>query len=452
MCGVFGIFNHPDAARLTSVGLHALQHRGQESSGIASAKGGEVFIQRHMGQVMSVFDDAMLAMLPGTMAIGQVRYSTTGASRLRNAQPLCLDHASGSLAVAHNGNLTNAGPLRRELSAQGALYSSGTDTEVVLHLLAREQGGSLAERMLRIMPRLEGAYSMLVLDGNEVVAVRDPHGFRPLVIGERRDVHGQAWVAASETCAFALAGAQFVREVEPGEVVAMRPGGIQSFRMGGATPRKQCVFEHVYFARPDSVVFGQTVYEVRKRFGAQLAREAPVPGGEVVIPVPDSGVAAALGYARQAGIPYELGLIRSHYVGRTFIQPTVAMREAGVRRKLSPVREVIEGKSVIVVDDSLVRGTTSRQIIGLLREAGAREIHLRISSPPTSWPCYYGIDTPNRELLIAANKTLDQIAAFITCDSIGYLSEPGLLSAANGDREGWCTACFSGSYPQPLMS
>jgi len=451
MCGVFGIFNHPDAARLTSVGLHALQHRGQESSGIASAKGGEVFIQRHMGQVTTVFDEAMLAMLPGTMAIGQVRYSTTGASRLRNAQPLCLDHAAGSLAVAHNGNLTNAGPLRRELSAMGALYSSGTDTEVVLHLLARETGGSLAERMLRIMPRLQGAYSMLVLDGNEVVAVRDPYGYRPLVLGVRRDVHGEAWLAASETCAFALVGAEFVREVLPGEVVSMRPGGIQSYQLAGVTPRKQCVFEHVYFARPDSIVFGQTVYEVRKRLGAQLAREAPVPGGEVVIPVPDSGVGAALGYARAAGIPYELGLIRSHYVGRTFIQPTVAMRETGVRRKLSPVREVIAGKSIVVVDDSLVRGTTSRQIIGLLREAGAREIHLRISSPPTSWPCYYGIDTPNREHLIAANKTMDQIAAFITCDSVGYLSEQGLLSAADGGCEGWCTACFSGVYPEPLM-
>lgn len=452
MCGVFGIFNHPDAARLTSVGMHALQHRGQESSGIASAKGGEVFIQRHMGQVTTVFDENMLAMLPGTMAIGQVRYSTTGASRLRNAQPLCLDHASGSLAVAHNGNLTNAGPLRRELSAMGALYSSGTDTEVVLHLLARETGGSLAERMIRIMPRLQGAYSMLVLDGNEVVAVRDPHGYRPLVLGVRRDVHGEAWLAASETCAFALVGAEFVREVLPGEVVSMRPGGIQSYQLEGNTPKKQCVFEHVYFARPDSIVFGQTVYEVRKRLGAQLARECPVPGGEVVIPVPDSGVGAALGYARQAGIPYELGLIRSHYVGRTFIQPTVAMRETGVRRKLAPVREVIAGKSIVVVDDSLVRGTTSRQIIGLLREAGAREIHLRISSPPTSWPCYYGIDTPNREQLIAANKTMDQIAAFITCDSIGYLSETGLLSAADGGGQGWCTACFSGVYPEPLLA
>ncbi len=448
MCGVFGIFGHPEAARLASIGLHALQHRGQESAGIASSPGGEVFLQRAMGHVAQIFDESTLANLPGIMAIGQVRYSTTGASRLRNAQPICLDTSVGSLAVAHNGNLVNALKLRTKLAAEGALFSSGTDTEVVLHLLARQQG-SLGERMLAIMPMLKGAYSLLLTDGREVVAVRDPYGYRPLALGFRRDAHGEAWMAASEVPAINLVGGEFVREVEPGEVVVMRQGGIRSLRLQKLPGRKACVFEHVYFARPDSVIFGHTVYETRKRFGAQLAREAPAPGAEVVIPVPDSGIAAALGFARESGIPYELGLIRSHYVGRTFIQPTVALREIGVRRKLSPVKEIIAGKSIVVVDDSLVRGTTSRQIIGLLREAGAREIHLRISSPPTAWPCWYGIDTPDRDQLLAANKTLDEIAAFITCDSVGYLSPEGLLQAA-GKNDGWCTACFTGEYPEPL--
>jgi amidophosphoribosyltransferase len=451
MCGVFALYGHPDAARVTSVGLHALQHRGQESAGIASSAGGEVLLQRHMGHVVEVFDEATLAHLPGHMAIGHVRYSTTGASRLRNAQPLCLDTATGSLAIGHNGNLTNALPLRRELSAQGSLFSSGTDTEVILHLLARAPAGTLAERLLRIMPRLQGAYSMVLCDGHEVVAARDPYGWRPLVLGRKSGV----WIVASETAALVLVGAEYVREVEPGEVIRLSPAGLTSLRSPEPMPeRKPCVFEHVYFARPDSVVFGQTVYEVRKRLGAQLAIEHPVPDADVVIPVPDSGVSAALGYARQSGIPYELGLIRSHYVGRTFLQPTVALRETGVRRKLSPVREVVEGKRIVVIDDSLVRGTTSRQIIGLLREAGAREIHLRISSPPVAWPCWYGIDTPDRDQLIGANKSVRAIADFITADSLAYLSETGMVTAAGtaeGGKPGWCTACFSGQYPQPLQ-
>lgn len=448
MCGVFGIFGHPEAAVLTSVGLHALQHRGQESAGIASSPGGEVFLQRAMGHVAAIFDQQTLKNLPGIMAIGQVRYSTTGGSRLRNAQPICLDTSVGSLAVAHNGNLVNAVPLRQKLAAEGALFSSGTDTEVILHLLSRQKG-SLGERMLAVMPQLKGAYSLLLTDGIEVVACRDPFGYRPLALGFRRDAHGEAWMAASEVPALQLVGGEYVREIEPGEIVVMRHGGIRSLKLEHVPPRKACVFEHVYFSRPDSIVFGQTVYQTRKRFGAQLAREAPAPNAEVVIPVPDSGIAAAMGYARESGIPYELGLIRSHYVGRTFIQPTVALREIGVRRKLSPVRELIEGKSIVVVDDSLVRGTTSRQIIGLLREAGAREIHLRISSPPTAWPCWYGIDTPDRDQLLAANKTMDEIAAFITCDSVGYLSPQGLLDAAGKD-DGWCTACFTGEYPEQM--
>ncbi len=453
MCGVFGLYGHPDAARLTSVGLHALQHRGQESAGIASSAGGEVFVQRHMGHVVQIFDEPTLALLPGHMAIGHVRYSTSGASRLRNAQPLCLDTATGSLAIGHNGNLTSALALRRELSAQGSLFSSGTDTEVVLHLLAREPAGTLAERLLRIMPRLQGAYSLVLCDGQQVVAARDPYGWRPLVLGRRDQAGVQSWLVASETPALSLVGAETVREVQPGEVVTLGPDGVTSLHLPGPLPeRRACVFEHVYFARPDSVVFGQTVYEVRKRLGAQLAREQPVLDADVVIPVPDSGVSAALGYARESGIPYELGLIRSHYIGRTFIQPTAALRETGVRRKLSPVREVVEGKRIVVIDDSLVRGTTSRQIIGLLRDAGAREIHLRISSPPVTWPCWYGIDTPDRDQLIGAQKSVEQIAAFITCDSLGYLSESGMIAAAGqggGPDGGWCTACFNGRYPQP---
>lgn len=457
MCGVFGIQNHPEAARLATVGLHALQHRGQESAGIASSRGtshdgrgSEIFLQRQMGHVSHVFDARTLELLPGHMAIGHVRYSTSGASRLRNAQPICLDTASGSLAVAHNGNLTNAGPLRRELSEGGALFSSGTDTEVILHLLAREPAGTLAERLLRIMPRLEGAYSLTLTDGQDVVAARDPFGWRPLVLGKRDDgAGGTSWLAASETAALLLCGAEVVREVEPGEVVTLSPQGPQSLRLPSLPVRRACVFEHVYFARPDSIVFGQTVYDVRKRFGAQLAREQPVPGADVVIPVPDSGVSAALGYSREVGLPYELGLIRSHYVGRTFIQPSAHLREIGVRLKLSPVRQIIAGKSLVVVDDSLVRGTTSRQIISLLREAGAREVHLRISSPPVSWPCWYGIDTPDRDQLIGARHTADEIARLIGADTVGYLSEAGLRAAADDGKGGtWCTACFAGDYPQ----
>lgn len=449
MCGVIGVIGLPDSARLASVGLHALQHRGQESAGIVASHHGEVAIQRHMGQVVEIFRDEILQHLPGDLSIGHVRYSTTGGTRLRNAQPICLDTAVGSLAVAHNGNLTNSRLLKRQLSAQGALYSSGTDTEVILHMLARQVSGTLAERLLRVMPQLEGSYSLTVTDGKELVAARDPFGWRPLVLGKRTTKDGTAWIAASETPAIHLMGAEVVREVEPGEVVTLTADGPISQRISVLPERRACVFEHVYFARPDSQVFGQSVYETRKRFGARLADEQPAPGAEVVLPVPDSGVAAALGYARQSGIPYELGLIRSHYVGRTFIQPTAALRETGVRRKLSPVRDVIAGKSLVVVDDSIVRGTTSRQILALLREAGAREIHLRISSPPVQWPCWYGIDTPDRDQLLAAQLDNKQIADFLGADSVGYLTPEGLLQAAGPG--GWCTACFTGQYPQLLQ-
>jgi amidophosphoribosyltransferase len=449
MCGILAVVGLPDAARVCALGLHALQHRGQESAGIASSDGREVYLQRAMGHALQVFDEQTLSMLPGRSAIGHVRYSTTGASRLRNAQPLCLDTADSALAIAHNGNLVNALPLRRELAQSGALFSSGTDTEVVQHLVARAPGRDLAERLRNVMVRLEGAYSLALCTPTEVVVARDPRGYRPLVLGTKVTAGGVAWLAASETAALALCGAEFVREVEPGEVVGLDAAGLRSLSFAGTLPpRRACVFEHVYFARPDSVVFGESVYDVRKRLGMQLARECPAPSADVVVPVPDSGVSAALGFARQSGIQYELGLIRSHYVGRTFIQPSPALREVGVRRKLSPVRHVIAGKSLVVVDDSVVRGTTSRQILALLREAGARELHLRISSPPVAWPCWYGIDTPDRDQLLAAGRSHDAIAAFLGCDTIGYLSPAGLEAAAG--EGGWCTACFTGSYPEPL--
>jgi amidophosphoribosyltransferase len=450
MCGVFGVHVHPHAAQVVAVGLQALQHRGQESAGLAVSTGPDLHVHRAMGSVADVFDEATLAGLPGQVAIGQVRYSTTGSSLLKNAQPLCVESARGVLAIVHNGNLTNALPLRRELQDHGVVFTSSTDTEVVLHLLAQQTEGTLAQRLLRTVERLEGAFSLLVLQGDELVAARDPHGYRPLVLGKRTDPNGNVWMVASESAALSLCGAQLEREVEPGEVVALGLDGPASLRMSRQLQRKACVFEHVYFARPDSQVFGQTVFEVRKRFGMQLAIEQPVPGAEVVVPVPDSGVSAALGYASQAGLPYEFGLIHSQVVGRSFIQPTKALRETGVRRKLVPVADVVAGRSLVVVDDSLVRGTTSRQIIGLLRAAGAREVHLRIAAPPTAWPCYYGIDTPDRGQLIASRMDLKQMAAFFSCDSVAYLSEPGLLAAANGQPGGWCTACFSGDYPEPM--
>lgn len=450
MCGVFGVHLHPHAAQVAAIGLHALQHRGQESAGLAVSSGPVLRVHRAMGSVAEVFDEATLSGLPGRVAIGQVRYSTTGSSLLKNAQPLCVESPRGTLAMVHNGNLTNALPLRRELQDQGAVFTSSTDTEVALHLLARETEGTLAERTLRTVERLEGAFSLLVLQGDELVAARDPHGYRPLVLGKRSQPNGNVWMVASESAALSLCGAQLEREVEPGEVVALGVNGPVSLWMLLRPSRKACVFEHVYFARPDSRVFGQTVLEVRKRLGMQLAVEQPVPGAEVVVPVPDSGVSAALGYAEQAGLPYEFGLIHSQVVGRSFIQPTIALRESGVRRKLVPVADVIAGRSLVVVDDSLVRGTTSRQIIGLLRAAGAREVHLRIAAPPTAWPCYYGIDTPDRGQLIASRMNPSQMAEFFSCDSVAYLSEPGLLTAANGQPGGWCTACFSGDYPEPM--
>ncbi len=447
MCGVFGIWNHDEASRITYLGLHGLQHRGQESAGIVSSFDGELHSMKRMGRVADVFDATALDALPGRSSIGHVRYSTSGTSIVKNAQPFAVEFGGTSLAIAHNGNLTNAGQLRESLTAKGALFHTTMDTEVIVHLLAHVPGNSLMTRLQQVLPVLEGAYSLLVLTPTQMVAVRDPHGFRPLVLG---DLKG-APVVSSESCALRLVEAELVREIEPGEMIVLDNEGLHAYPTArGNLKRRQCIFEHIYFARPDSKIFGQDVYKVRKEIGARLAREHPVPDGDVVIPVPDSGVAAAIGYAQEAGLPYEMGLIRSHYAGRTFIEPTSSIRHFGVKLKLSPVEHVIRDRSVVVVDDSLVRGTTSRKIVRMLREAGAREVHLRISSPPTTHSCFFGIDTPSREELIAANHTLEQINEFIRADTLAYLSSEGLHTSVEDGRKHYCDACFSGKYPVPI--
>ncbi|MEN9799888.1 MAG: hypothetical protein RL653_3585 [Pseudomonadota bacterium] len=454
MCGIFGIHGHKEAANLAYLGLHALQHRGQESAGIAAADDGRLHSHRQLGLVADAFSAEVLGQLPGESAIGHVRYATAGGRGLANAQPFCIEYAGGPLAVAHNGNLVNAQQLRDELAAQGAVFQSDSDTEVLLHLVAQADGPTLEQRLAHALRRVQGAYSLVFLAADRLVAVRDPHGLRPLVLGKLRD----AWVFASETAALDLIEASYDREVAPGEMVTIGPDGAlrSAFPLPPAPPAK-CVFEHIYFARPDATLFGKSAYAVRKRLGAQLASEHPA-DADVVIAVPDSGVPAAMGYAEGAGLPYEVGLIRSHYVGRTFIEPQQAIRHFGVKLKLAAVREVLRGKRVVVVDDSIVRGTTSRKIVKMLKDAGAVSVHLRISSPPTRWPCFYGIDTPSRQELIAATHDVDEIARYVTADSLGYLSLEGVLKAV-GDGDGFCTACFSGKYvaglpgeaPQPAL-
>jgi amidophosphoribosyltransferase len=454
MCGIFGVYGHPEAANLTYLGLHALQHRGQEAAGIVSADGGGLRAHRAMGLVADAFGTSTLEKLPGRAAIGHVRYATAGASDLRNAQPLTVEYAQGHLAIAHNGNLVNAGTIRTRLEASGSIFQSSADTEVIVHLIAHAREPDIVDRVITALRQVEGAYSLLFLTESTLIAARDPSGFRPLALGRLRD----AFVFASETCAFDLIEAEFIRELDPGEVVVVDSSGLRSLRPFGARPPETfCVFEQVYFARPDSRVNGQSVYRVRERLGRRLAEEHPV-DADVVIPVPDSGIAAAIGYARRSGIPYDMGLIRSHYVGRTFIEPQQSIRHFGVKLKLNAVREVLEGKRVVVIDDSIVRGTTSRKIVKMIRAAGAREVHLRISSPPTTHPCYYGIDTPTRSELIASSHSPAEIARYVTCDSLGYLSVEGLLDAveaprdARGQRLGYCAACFTGSYPVAFES
>ncbi|MBX5484824.1 MAG: amidophosphoribosyltransferase [Myxococcaceae bacterium] len=444
MCGVFGIWGHEEAANLTYLGLHALQHRGQESAGIVTSHQGTLYSHRQMALVADAFSAEDLAKLPGTSAIGHVRYSTAGGSYLKNAQPLFVSYQGGQLGVAHNGNLVNAQALKDELEQNGAIFQSDSDSEVLIHLIARSKAPSFHGRVVEALKRVEGAYSVLFLTQKQLIAARDPHGFRPLVLGRLRG----AWVLASESCALDLIEAELVRELEPGEVVVIDDTGLSSHKPLPAPKRLgRCIFEHVYFARPDSVLFGTSVYEVRKQMGRQLAKEQPAQA-DLVIAVPDSGVPAAIGYSQASGIPYDVGLVRSHYVGRTFIEPQQSIRHFGVKLKLSPVRQVLRGKRVVVVDDSIVRGTTSRKIVKMLRAAGATEVHLRISSPPTKWPCYYGIDTPSRQELIAASHSTEEIARYVTADSLGYISLEG-LNAAVGDPSGetYCNACFSGDYP-----
>jgi amidophosphoribosyltransferase len=448
-CGVFGVWNDRDASRLTYLGLYALQHRGQESAGIVSLEGNQHHEYRNLGLVGDVFKEENLQQLPGTAAIGHVRYSTTGRNLLVNAQPLTAQLSTGPLAIAHNGNIVNSATLKDRLKSEGAIFSTTNDTEVFLHLLARHPSTDLIECLRATLPALVGAYSLLMLARDCIVACRDPYGFRPLILGERQNELGEkSYILSSETCAFDLIGAQAVREIEPGEIVRIDAQGVHSERFASTSHRRaQCVFEHVYFARPDSTVFGRSVYETRKKLGEILARETAV-AADVVIPVPDSGVPAAIGYSKASQIPFEFGIIRNHYVGRTFIQPQQSIRSFGVKVKLNPQSAVLKGKRVIVVDDSLVRGTTSKKIVNLIRQAGAREVHLRISAPPTTGPCYYGVDTPERSQLIASQKSLEEIRQYVEADTLGYLSEAGLMEAVG--NSGYCAACFNGQYPTPL--
>jgi len=442
-CGVFGILGDPEAAHLAYLGLHALQHRGQEGAGIACSDGSLIRAARGRGLVHDVFGGAQLATLTGTLAVGHNRYSTAGDDTLRNIQPFVVRYQDGQIAIAHNGNLVNANALREELEARGSIFTATSDTEVILHLIATSTQSTIINRLVDALSRVQGAWSLLLATESTLVAVRDPHGFRPLVLGRR----GPAWVVTSETCALDLIGATFVREVQPGEMVIIDPReGLTSLRPFPRKPRRACVFEHIYFARPDSIVFGRSVYEMRVQLGRMLARAQPV-DADVVVPVPDSGVPGALGYSQESGIPYQLGLLRSHYVGRTFIEPSQQIRDFGVKLKLSPVRSVLEGRRVIVVDDSIVRGTTSRKIVRLLRHAGAREVHVRVTAPPTTGSCFYGIDTPNRDELIAARMDIEAIRAWLEADSLGYLPLETLREAEGEDRGRYCDACFSGDYP-----
>ncbi|MBL8954308.1 MAG: amidophosphoribosyltransferase [Myxococcaceae bacterium] len=448
MCGVFGVYGHEEASRLTYLGLHALQHRGQESAGIVSNDAGQLKPYRQMGLVADVFTEPILQDLKGPAAIGHVRYSTAGGTQWKNAQPLVVNYAGGQLAVAHNGNFVDHDATRKKLEEGGAIFQSDSDTEAVIHLIARSKANAFEDKVVDALRQMRGAYSLLFLTDKKMVAVRDPHGFRPLVLGRVKD----AYVLASETTALDLIEAELLRELEPGEMVVIDDTGLKSSRPFDAGKPGRCVFEHVYFARSDSTLFGLSVYETRKRLGRQLAKEQPC-DADVVIAVPDSGVPAAIGFAEGSKIPYDVGLIRSHYVGRTFIEPQQSIRHFGVKLKLSAVRATLKDKRVAVIDDSIVRGTTSRKIVKMLKAAGAKEVHLRISSPPNTWPCYYGIDTPSRTELIAASHSVDEIARYVTADSLGYLSLEGLGEAVGDPKfQTFCNACFSGNYLTKLAS
>ncbi len=446
-CGVFGIYGHSDAARLTYLGLYALQHRGQESCGIVSSNSAELRLERAMGHVAEAFDQERLDRLPGTSAIGHVRYSTAGEVSIREAQPFLVTCQHGQIAVCHNGNLPFAREERRKLEKEGAIFSATSDTEVILHGVARSRTANVREAIPEVLRKTEGAFSMLFLTPSELIAVRDPRGFRPLALGRL----GDAWVIASETCAFDLIDAQYVRDVEPGEMLVIDETGLHSSHPLPERPHSMCIFEHVYFARPDSLIYGHSVNESRHKMGKRLAIEQPA-AADIVVPVPDSGVAAAIGYSAQSGISYRQGLVRNHYVGRTFVEPKQSIRSFGVRIKLNPVRDLIDGRSVVLIDDSIVRGTTSKKIVQMVREAGAKEIHVRISCPPTISPCYYGVDTPNKADLIAAQMSVEEIRTFIGADSLGYLSLEGMMEATGINPNSACVACWNEKYPTRITS
>ena len=443
-CGVFGIHGHTKASSLTYLGLYALQHRGQESAGIAAADDGRLKLSRAMGYVGDAFDDRLLASLPGGSAIGHVRYSTFGDSRIVNAQPILIDCAHGQIALCHNGNLVNAAELRKRLVGEGSIFQTNSDTEVVLHLYAKSTAATAEDAIVESVSQVSGAFSLVLLTPKNLIAVRDPHGFRPLALGRI----GDAYVVCSETCAMDLIGATYVREIEPGEVLVIGDEGVRSYKPFPPTQISHCVFEHVYFARPDSYVFGQSVNAVRTNLGHRLAEESGV-DADVVVPIPDSGLVAAIGYAESSGIPLKMGLIRNHYVGRTFIQPDQSVRGLKVKVKLNTVRSVLEGKRVVLVDDSIVRGTTSQKIVSMIKAAGAAEVHMRISCPPTVSPCYYGIDTPHPEELIAASRSVEEIREFLGADSLVYLSVEGLRAAVGERNSQYCTACYTRDYPVP---
>ena len=446
-CGVFGIFGHTEASRLTYLGLYALQHRGQESCGIVVSDATELRLERAMGHVADAFDQTRLDRLPGASAIGHVRYSTAGEVSIREAQPFLVICQHGQVGVCHNGNLPFAREERRQLEAEGAIFSTTSDTEVILHRIARSRAGHVSDAIAEVLRETEGAFSMLFLTPTELIAVRDPRGFRPLALGQL----GDAWVLASETCAFDLIDAKYVRDVEPGEMIVISDKGLRSSFPLPAKPHSMCIFEHVYFSRPDSLIFGRSVNESRHKMGRQLAIEQPAEA-DIVVPVPDSGVAAAIGYSAQSGISYRQGLVRNHYVGRTFIEPKQSIRSFGVRVKLNPVRDLIAGRRVVLIDDSIVRGTTSKKIVQMVREVGATEIHVRISCPPTISPCYYGVDTPNKADLIAAQMSVEDIRKFIGADTLGYLSLEGMMGATGISPKAACVACWNEKYPTRITS
>ncbi len=442
-CGVFGIFGHPNAAELTYYGLYALQHRGQESAGIVASDGKQFRVHRGMGLVSQIFNGDVLHNLVGPVAVGHTRYSTTGSSHIRNAQPLTVDCAKGQIAIAHNGNLTNAAQLREELEARGSIFQTTVDSEIILHLMAQPSLNGHGNNLIETVRRIEGAFSLVIMTENELIGVRDPHGFRPLSIGK---VDG-AWVLASETCAFDLIHAKFVRDVEPGEIVVIDKEGLRSVKYMPENQRRAfCIFEYVYFSRPDSTIQGRNVYKVRVDMGRELARECPI-DADLVIPVPDSGNCAALGYSLESGVPFEMAFVRNHYIGRSFLQPSQLIRDFNVRVKLNLIPELVRGKRVVIVDDSIVRGTTCKARVNNLKEAGAEEVHVLVSCPPHMHPCVYGIDFPDRNKLMAANYSLDDIRKYLNADSLHYLSQDGMVRATGLGRESFCMACYDGNYP-----